>query len=282
MKIKRAIVGLVFGAMGLVTGCAPMAITGSAKVDKTAFAPKKTYALVTIAAEKEIIGGQSTGQLLTKNENIEGLNTQPILEKLVPIVREKFAKTGFFTSMPAKKILASKAYKRSEEDERIVRAGLGKYEFIPGKGYKYFKDPQKLAALAKELGVDGVVCVQMLFTVKAEKGGFYLGPLNLGKKEYRAGASVSVVAYDKTGKEIWRDTTMKDAAPGDERSIVGLDFSDFKGTNYLKLHPTAVLIASYASDVLIERFQDTMAGKKTSSFQKMREKKATEATKTKS
>ena len=40
----------------IVSGCAPMAITGSADVNKQAFGPKKKFAVVSIASMKNFQG----------------------------------------------------------------------------------------------------------------------------------------------------------------------------------------------------------------------------------
>jgi hypothetical protein len=42
------------------------------------------------------------------------------------------------------------------------------------------------------------------------------------------------------------------------------------GTNFENLHPSAVEIGGKAVDVLLARFDDTMAGNKTSTFQSIK------------
>ncbi len=80
---------------------------------------------------------------------------------------------------------------------------------------------------------------------------------------------------------IWEDTTVKEAEPGDKKAIVLLDISDVTGTDFEKMHPSAVLVGSHAVDVLVQRFKDTIEGKKTGIFQKVKDKDSREATKTK-
>jgi hypothetical protein len=146
------------------------------------------------------------------------------------------------------------------------------------KGYKYFSDPQKLARLARELNVDGVICVEMNFTVESMKSSVYLAMVTLGKKEYAASVAISVIAYDRDGNVLWKDSTMKQAEPGDKKAIVVLDVSDFSGTDFEKMHPSAVLIGGHAVNVILQRFQDTMEGKGTSVFQRVRDKETKQAT----
>ena len=80
---------------------------------------------------------------------------------------------------------------------------------------------------------------------------------------------------------VWKDSTIKQAEPGDKKAIVIMDFSDVTKTRFEKLHPSAVLIGDLAVEVLVERFVDTIEGRGTSSFQKIKDKKTKEATKKK-
>jgi hypothetical protein len=280
-KLKPVLFSLLICGALFFSGCA-MAITGSAKVEKECFTKQKTYALVTIAASKEFAGEQGFFQMFQKNEDIAGIDTQPVIDELVPIIRAKLAQTGYFTSVPMKQIVNSKPYLKLPEDEKIQQVAFLKNELNVARGYKYFDDSQKLAQLARDLGVDGVLCVQMNFSVVSMKSELYIAVIAVGKKEYASSAGISVVAYDTEGNILWKDSTMKQAEPGDKKAIVLLDTSDLSGTDFEKMHPSAVLVGSHAVDVLVQRFQDTMEGKKTSVFQKIRDKESEKATQTKS
>ncbi|MEN8141934.1 MAG: hypothetical protein ABFR97_12010 [Thermodesulfobacteriota bacterium] len=262
----------------ILAGCA---VTGRAKVQPDSFAQGKTYALVSVASSKHFGGEQGMGQLFTKNENIKGINTQPVVDKLVPIVRTKMSKTGYFTSVPMRSIVSSVPYKRVAEDVKIRRVGPFKNEMNPGNGYKYLANKEKLAKLARDLRVDGVICLNMDFTVMAQKSGVHVGPLSFGKKKYETQVAADVMAYDRSGNLIWRDHAIKRAEPGDTKGIIAVDVSEFTGTDFEKLHPTAVQIGSYAVDILVQRFQDTMSGKGTSTFQAVKDKGSKEATQAK-
>jgi hypothetical protein len=282
MKRRFAIIALLLVSLGLVLGgCAPTAITGKAKVQQEAFGKKKKYALVTIASAKEFYGEKGLGQMFKKSDDIPGMNTQPIIDKLAPKIRTRFAKTGYFTSVPKKHIVSSKAYKSIQEDPRVQKVLFMKVDLNTAKGYKYISDPKKLAKLAKDLKVDGVICVLINFSIQSMKSGMHVAGISFGKKEYASTATISALAYDREGKMVWKDSTIKQAEPGDKKAIVIMDFSDMTKTRFEKLHPSAVLIGGYATDVLVERFVDTIEGRGTSSFQKIKDKKTKETTKKK-
>jgi hypothetical protein len=83
-------------------------------------------------------------------------------------------------------------------------------------------------------------------------------------------ATITAVAYDRKGKVIWKDSTIKQAEPGDKKAIFLLDFTDVTSTNYTKLHPKAIEIGGKAVEVLVARLDDTISGKGTSSVQSMK------------
>lgn len=281
----KAIFSLFLAAAVLLSGCS-MALTGRAEVDQQAFTKEKKYALVTISAAKEFSGEQGLFQMFKDNESIRGINTQPVVDNLVPVIRKKLAQTGYFTSVPMKTIVNSPSYKLLDEDETVTGVGIFSTELNVGNGYKYLVDEQKLSQLAQDLEVDGVICVNMAFSVVAMKSSLSLAasnllgglPLSVGEKEYASSVSMSLTAYDAAGTLIWEDTTVKQAEPGDEKAIVLMDLSDLTDTNFEKMHPSAILIGGYATDVLVERFQSTMEGKKTSIFQRTKDEGAKEAT----
>ena len=255
----------LFGAM--VSGCAPMAITGSADVNQKAFGAKKRFAVVSIASLKTFRGEQGMGQMFKNNDDIPGMNTQPIINKLDSKIVRSLGNSKYFTLLPENTVLTSKAYKSFAEDERVMKVLFMSETMNVANNYKYVSDEKKYAKLAKELGVDGVIGITMNFTISEGGGKLYLGPLSLGKKSYSAMASISAIAYNKNGEVIWKDSTMKEAEPGDTKAIVLIDTSGMTDTNFEKLHPSAIDIGGKAVDVLLARLDDTMAGKETSVFQ---------------
>jgi hypothetical protein len=271
MRIFRVYsLALIIIAGLMVSGCAPMAITGAADVNKQAFGAKKKFAVVSIASIKTFRGEQGLGQMFTNNDNIPGMDTQPIINKLDPKIIHTLGSSKYFTLIPENTVLSSKAYKNLAEDERAMKVLFMSETMDVANNYKYISDEKKYAKLAKDLGVDGVIGITMNFTISEGGGKFYLGPLSVGKKSYSAMASISAIAYNKNGEVIWKDSTLKQAEPGDTKAIILIDTSSITDTNFEKLHPSAIEIGSKAADVLLARFDDTMAGKETSMFQSVK------------
>lgn len=59
------------------------------------------------------------------------------------------------------------------------------------------------------------------------------------------------------------------AEPGDSKAIILIDTTDLTATNFEKLHPSALTMGDKAVEVLLTRFDDTIAGSKVSSMQFM-------------
>lgn len=263
-----------FGLIAVLTmsliGCAPMAITGSADVDKSVFGPSKRFAVVSIAAIKTFQGEKGLFQMFKDDKNIPGSNTQPMINRLAPRIIKSLNHSHYISLLPERKVFKSRAYRHIQGDKRVATALFFKYDMNVARHYKYISDPKKLAQLAKQLNVDGVITVNVTFALTASKGSVSVAGLTLGKKSYSAMASVSALAYDKTGKLIWKDSTTKEAEPGDSKAIILIDTSDMTGTNFKKLQPSAIEIGGKAVDVLVGRFNDTMEGKQASFMQSMK------------
>jgi hypothetical protein len=267
-RVYGLILTMIAGLM--VSGCAQMVITGSADVNKNAFGTKKKFAVVSIASMKTFRGEQGLGQMFKSNDDIPGLNTQPIINKLDSKIIGALGSSKYFSLLPENTVLSSKAYKNLAEDERVMKVLFMSETMNPANHYKYISDEKKYAQLAKDLGVDGVIGITMNFTISEGGGKFYLGPLSVGKKSYSAMASISAIAYNKNGEVIWKDSTMKEAEPSDAKAIVLIDTSSMTDTNFEKLHPSAIEIGGKAVDVLLARLDDTMAGREVSRIQSVK------------
>jgi hypothetical protein len=252
-----------------IIGCASV-ITGSADVDKTAFCPKKRFAVVTIASVKHFQGEKGLAQMFKSNDEFAGSNTQPMLDKLTPKILWSLDSSRNISIVPEKKVLNNKTYKNMQEDERVMKVMFFTNEMNTARKYKYISDPKKFAKLAKKLNVDGVIAINMSFSVTTSKGGVNLMGISLGKKSYSAVVSASALAYDKSGKVIWKDSTVKEAEEGDSKAIIVFDTSDLTATDFEKFHPSATEMGKKAMKTLVARFDDTMAGKKVSSMQSMK------------
>jgi hypothetical protein len=254
----------------LLSACAPMAITGSADVDKTAFGAKKRFAVVSIASMKDFTGEKGLTQMFKSSDEIPGTNTQPLIDKLAPEIVSTLDESGNFILVPEQDVLSSAAYSSIAEDEKVMKVMFLSKDMNAAHNYKYISDPQKYAELARQLDVDGVIGITMNFSLTAGKSFVNIADLSLGKKSYSVMAASSATAYDRNGNVIWEDSTIKQAEPGDTKAIILLDFTDLTGTNFAKMHPSAITIGGKAIDVLITRFDDTIAGNHVSGIQFMK------------
>lgn len=269
MQMFKALGLTLFLAMA-VSSCAPRVITGSPDVEKNAFGAKKRFAVVTIASIKTFKGEQGLTQMFQSNDNIPGLNTQPLINAVRPKIVSSLRSSRHFTLLPESVVFSSRAYRNIKEDERVMKALIFSEDVNVARGYKYISDEQKFTQLARQLGVDGVIGVTMHFSVSSGKGSLSINGLSAGRKSYSAMASITAIAYNRDGNIIWKDSTIKEAEPGDKKAIVLLDTTNFSKTNFEKLHPSAIDIGSKAVDVLLTRFDDTMAGKSGSSIQSVK------------
>lgn len=256
---------IIFGLMA--SGCSTMSITGATEVDKKAFGAKKKFAVVSIASLKTFRGEQGLFQQFKNNDDIPGTNTQPLINKLNPKIMSALGKSKHFTLVSEGTVLGSKAYKNLKEDDRVVKILFTSEKINVANNYKYVSDEKKFAQLAKDLGVDGVIGITMNFAVTTGGGAFHIYGVSLGKKSYSATASISAVAYNKNGEVIWKDSTLKEAEPGDTKAIILFDISNITDTGFEKFHPSAFEIGGKAVAVLLARFDDTMAGREVSSIQ---------------
>ena len=251
----------------MTTGCSHMSVTGSADVDKKAFGAKKKFAVVSIASLKTFRGEQGLFQQFKNNDDIPGTNTQPLINKLNPKIISALGKSKHFTLVSEGTVLGSKAYKNLKEDDRVMKILFMSEAMNVANNYKYISDAQKFAKLAKDLGVDGVIGITMNFAVMTGGGAFNINGISLGKKSYSATASITAIAYNKNGEIIWKDSTLKEAEPGDTKAIILFDVSNLTDTGFEKFHPSAIEIGGKAVDVLLARFDDTIAGREVSSIQ---------------
>lgn len=261
---------LVGAAALLLNACAPIMITGGADVDNQAFGPKKRFAVVSISAMKTFEGEKGFTQMFKSDEDIPGTNSQPLVNAVRPKVIRALAKNPNLVLVSEKQVLASRAYRAIEEDKREVSVMFFSDEVNVAKGYKYLKDPKKFARLARELNVDGVIGVHMAFSVTANKGHLNINGLSFGRKAYTPNTMMTAVAYDREGKQIWEDTTMKQADPADKKAIFLIDFSDLADTDFRKMHPKAIEMGGKAMNELLARLDDTLAGKGSSSLQSVK------------
>jgi len=271
MRNRYLILPLIAPVLALLlSACAPVAITGSTDVEKAAFGDQKRFAVVSIASMKEIHGEKGLTQMFKDTDEIPGANTQPLIDQMAPTIISAIGQSENITLIPEQQVLSSGAYRNVSEDEKVVKVLFMNEDMNVARNYKYISDPEKFAQLARELNVDGVIGVTMNFSLTAGKNFINVSGLSLGNKKYSVMASAAATAYDRDGRVIWKDSTVKQAEPGDSKAIILLDFTDLTNTNFEKLHPSAITIGGKAIDVLVSRFDDSLAGNKVSSIQFMK------------
>lgn len=259
LRIVGLILAIVFGLS--LAGCATRVITGATDVDRTAFGAKKRFALVSVASHKTFQGEKGLTQLFKDTDNIAGANTQPLINSLRPKIVSALGASKNFMLLPVSRVLTTSSYKNLTDDPRVVKVLVFTTEINVANNYKYVSDAEKFAKLARDLKVDGVIGITVNFPVSAGSGGLGIYGLSFGRKSYSAMAMASAIAYNANGDVIWKDSTTKEAEPGDTKAIIAVDTTGFTGTDFEKLHPSAVEIGGKAVDVLLARFDDTMAGK---------------------
>jgi hypothetical protein len=262
--------GTAAAAFALLAGCAAMTITGTADVDKAAFGSKKRYAVVTIASHDTFTGEKGLFNAFKSGDSIAGANTQPMIDKLAPRVMSTLARTGHLSLVSQARVLSHPAYRAAQEDSREHGVAMFTMAMNVAQGYRYFSEPQKYAQLARDLGVDGVIAVQVHFSVSAASLGGGFNGMAFGRKTYSASATASAVAYNQKGEIVWKDSTTKEAEPGDARAIIVVDTSGFTGADFAKMQPSAVEVGANAFEVLVARFDDTMAGRSVERIQSVK------------
>lgn len=253
--------GAAAAAFAVLAGCAAVTITGAADVTRAAFGSKKRYAVVTIASHETFTGEKGLFNAFRSSDSIAGANTQSMIDQLAPRVVSALARTGNFTLVPESRVLSHSGYRNAQEDSREHGIAVFNARMNVAQGYRYFSEPQKYARLAHDLDVDGVIAVQVHFGVSSATLGGGINGIALGRKTYSATATASAVAYDQKGGIVWKDSTTKEAEPGDTRAVLVADISGFTGADFVKMQPSAVEIGAKAIGVLVARLDDAIAGR---------------------
>jgi hypothetical protein len=251
MKVLRAFsfVGVIIIGVAFM-GCT-MIISPGAKVDDTSFGETKTCAIVTIAGTQKLQAQKGFLQMFKK---VPEQNTQPVLDKLSPEVIKAFHKSKHLAVKSEKMVLNNKAYKNLSTDEPVQKVLFMKSELNTAKGYKFITDPNKLSQLAKDLNVDGVIAVNMNFSVSSGVA----GGLGIGVKRFKVITGVSAIAYDRNGKQVWKDAVHKSSELADSQLAL---IADVRSVDFKKLKPYAVKAGKEALNVLVARLDDGLKGK---------------------
>jgi hypothetical protein len=251
MKALRAFSVIGIFVIGVTLMGCTMIISPGAKVDDKAFGETKSCAIITIAGTQKLHAQKGFLQMFKK---VPEQNTQSVLDKLRPEVIDVFHKSQHLTVKSEKMVLNNKAYKNLIADEPVQKILFMKTEFNTAKGYKFITDPEKLSRLAKDLNVDGVIAVHMNFSVSSGVA----GGLGIGVKRFKVITGVSAIAYDRNGKQVWKDAVHKSSELADSQLAL---IADVRSVNFNKLKPYAVKAGKEALKVLVARLDDGLEGK---------------------
>ena len=233
----------------LFSGCAPRSM-----IKPEAFGTKKTFAIVSIAGAKHFnAGSKTTKEFFTGYDDSN--NTQPILDKMKVDVWKALKKSNHFRLKDPKKVRSSQVYKGLEPDEAVFRVGIFKTKMNTAKGYKYFSDKKKLAKLAKELRVDGVI--QVIVNLSTRDTTIYA--VGFGAKTTRVLGIIGLFAYDRNGNVIWQDMIQQISEEGLSKAMILVDTGNI---NYKKLIPLAEKVAQEGIKKIVANLDDKMGSGK--------------------
>lgn len=232
---------VLLSAFVTLAGCA-----GTIKPE--AFGRGKSYAIVSIAATPDI------GNMGQRQNSITGLvkaassdsgyscDAADIFRETLPIFQRGFTASKSFRLKPEGAVIKSGAYAGMTTDKPTVF--MTTFKVAPG--YKYFSDEKKLAALAKSLNVDGVICITVNY-------GYVYNGVNIaglvGGGVHRGVVHLTVVAYDRNGSVVWNDHVA-----GTSVDSIG---TASEVVNFKKLHPLLL----NASDIAVKDLLKNLVAK---------------------
>jgi hypothetical protein len=177
------------------------------KVEKSAFGKTKRYAVVSVVGANKITTDSQSGGLMgglkgiSKDKDFSAEST-PVLEAAPAVIEKELAKSKSFTLVPASQVMRHSAFSKAEGDKARSFMGM---KLVAAPGYQYFKSEKKLAKLAANMGVDGVIVVNASYSVGFT--GVTVGGLVGGGKQYGMG-TIAVGAVDRNGKTVWSQAKM--------------------------------------------------------------------------
>ncbi len=169
--------------------------------DSTAFGENKIYGIVSITAGSKVIkvggNGSLTGVLSTLESDRDFIqNSQKILDKSTPVIVDSMARTKQYLLMPQINLLDDPAYGSAQEESNSVFDHKN-----VAQGYKRISQERRLSQLARSLGMDGAMHVDVTFGYSNE--GTNIGGLVDFGKNY-ATVKINVTAVDTEARVVWR------------------------------------------------------------------------------
>ncbi len=240
----------------LLCGALVMTSCSYHTVRKDSFGTTKTYAVVSIYAQRKIRAHGNTQGMGTVSGLVKAAkkdagtsdDVSTVLEDGTQIVLKALHQSRSFRLLPHERVAQHPAYVKEQPDDPN-----GVFlKFKPAKGYKYFNlgDKEKLSELARKLKVDGVIVVQLDYGF-AFNGVAAAGLIAAGK--HHGSLNAVVAAYDRSGEVVWSDMVSKTSEKG--IGTLGANVADFP-----KLRPLLLEATSAASNELVAKLDESVSG----------------------
>ena len=235
MSIRMGIAALA--ALWLV-GCAGL----TPPFEQTAFGPQKTYAVVSIYSSPYIEGSEvetvEGAFRVLKGEGAYAATSEDVLNATAPRIVRILDQSPHFELMDATAVLSSPSYQQVEADP-LAKFGT---QYHVASGYKYLWNGEKLGALAKSLGADGVIVVSTDFRYRfyGQKTGV-LGVGATAEGTTSPDITMTFAFYGPDGTYVWKHQERKVLREG--VTSVG-EAADFENLEPLLVKATGMVAES--------------------------------------
>ena len=193
--------GLFFGSLlALIlsaAGCKPL----TPPYEPSAFGPDKVYALVTIVSDRDVEGGDTTTVRGALSSGKYYFPARDALARSVAGIESALSGHKAWRLLPPEELRAKPAWQAIQGDP--VPPGA-----IVAPGYKFFHllDTDKLAKLARDLDVDGIIILKLDYRYTFT--GTRVGRLAASGKTHPV-IRVDLRFHDRDGRLVYRAVTTK-------------------------------------------------------------------------
>lgn len=210
----------------MLTGC----MTTPYKAES--FGPGKRFAVVSIVTSEEIQGASAQGASLSglikaaaSSESGFSAKADVLFQQTAPLVEKALAGQKAISTLPPAKVKADPAYAAAKGDEPVHKFAWMTAKLLVAPGYKYFGSEKALADMARQMNLDGVITVNLMFQVAETK----VGTLGMAAGTHRAVTTVMVSAVGRDGRRLWVEQFK-----GEAKESMGF-FGD--AVNFVKMQP---------------------------------------------
>ncbi len=196
------------------------------------FSPAKRFAVVSIVTSEEIQAGSQHGASLSglikaaaSSDSGFSAKADALFQQTAPLVEKTFAGQKAIPLLPPAKVKTNPAYASAKGDEPAHKFAWMTMKLLVAPGYKYFGSEQALADIARQMNLDGVITVNLMFGVAENK----VGTLGMAAGTHRALTTVMVSAVGRDGQRLWVEQFK-----GEAKESMGF-FGD--AVNFVKMQP---------------------------------------------